>query len=181
MACEPGSSVGVSKARSRAELDHALHVAARYDAKLLVERGVDARELEVGVLGNHDPVASIVGEILPGAEFYDYRAKYLDSGSQAMIPAPIEPEVAAEVQRPAIQAFQAVDAAGPASTSSSNAAPGLYLNEINTMPGFTEISMYPKLWQASGVSFADLVARIAELALERHAERAQNETSFNPE
>jgi D-alanine-D-alanine ligase len=178
-----GSSVGVSKARSRAELVHALQVAARYDAKLIVERGVDARELEVGVLGNHDPIASVVGEILPGAEFYDYRAKYLDTGSQALIPAQIEPEVATSVQRLAVQAFQAVDAAGLARVDFflERGTGRLYLNEINTMPGFTEISMYPKLWQASGVSFADLVARIAELALERHAERAQNETAFNPE
>jgi D-alanine-D-alanine ligase len=178
-----GSSVGVSKARARDELLAALELAARYDAKLLVERGVDARELEVAILGNHDPEASIVGEILPGAEFYDYRAKYLDTGSQAVIPAEIEPDVAAQVQRLAIQAFQAVDAAGLARVDFflERGTGRLFLNEINTMPGFTEISMYPKLWQASGLSFADLVARIAELALERHAERAQNETSYRPE
>jgi D-alanine-D-alanine ligase len=178
-----GSSVGVSKARTRDELRAALELAARYDAKLLVERGVDARELEVAILGNHDPEASIVGEILPGAEFYDYRAKYLDTGSQAIIPAEIEPGVAETVRRLAVQAFLAVDAAGLARVDFflERGSGRLFLNEINTMPGFTEISMYPKLWQASGLSFADLVARIAELALERHAERAQNETSYRPE
>jgi len=178
-----GSSVGVSKARSRDELLPALELAARYDAKLLVERGVDARELEVAILGNHDPEASIIGEILPGAEFYDYRAKYLDTGSQAVIPAEIEPEVAERVQRLAIQAFQAVDAAGLARVDFflERGTGRLFVNEINTMPGFTDISMYPKLWQASGLSFADLVARIAELALERHAERALNETTYRPE
>jgi D-alanine-D-alanine ligase len=124
-----------------------------------------------------------VGEIVPGADFYDYRAKYLDTGSQAIIPAEVADEVAASVQRLAIEAFLAVDAAGLARVDFflERGTGTLYLNEINTMPGFTEISMYPKLWQASGLSFADLVARIAELALERFAERAQNETSYRPE
>jgi D-alanine-D-alanine ligase len=178
-----GSSVGVSKARSRDELRHALDEAARYDAKVLVERGVDGRELEVGVLGNHDPIASVVGEIVPGAEFYNYRAKYLDSGSAAVIPADVADAVAREVQRLAIQAFRAVEAAGLARVDFflERGSGRLYLNEINTMPGFTQISMFPKLWEASGLSFADLVARIAELALERFAERAQNETSYRPE
>jgi D-alanine-D-alanine ligase len=178
-----GSSVGVGKARVRAELRRALEQAARYDAKLVVERGVDARELEVAVLGNHDPRASVVGEIVPGADFYDYRAKYLDTGSAAIIPAEISPELTEQVQRLAIAAFKAVDAAGLARVDFflERGTGALYLNEINTLPGFTEISMYPKLWQASGLSFADLVARLAELALERAAERAQNETSFQPD
>jgi D-alanine-D-alanine ligase len=173
-----GSSVGVSKARTRTELERGLHTAARYDAKLLVERGIDARELEVGVLGNEEPIASVVGEILPGAEFYDYRAKYLDTGSQAMIPAEIAPEIVQAVQQMAINAFTAVNANGLARVDFflERGTDRLYVNEINTMPGFTEISMYPKLWQASGVSFADLVTRIAEPGLERFAERARNQT-----
>jgi D-alanine-D-alanine ligase len=178
-----GSSVGVSKARNRAELEAGLHEAARYDAKILVERGVDARELECGVLGNDEPIASVVGEILPGAEFYDYRAKYLDTGSQALIPAEISPDMADEVRRMAVAAFKAVDAAGLARVDFflERSSGRLYVNEINTMPGFTEISMYPKLWLASGLSFAELVTRLAELGIERFAERARNETTFRSE
>jgi len=178
-----GSSVGVSKARNRAELEAGLQVAARYDAKILVERGVDARELECGVLGNDEPIASVVGEILPGADFYDYRAKYLDAGSQALIPADISPDLAAEVRRLAVTAFKAVDAAGLARVDFflERGTDRLYVNEINTMPGFTEISMYPKLWLASGLSFAELVTRVAELGIERYAERARNETTFRSE
>jgi len=178
-----GSSVGVSKARHRAELEAGLHAAARYDAKILVERGVDARELECGVLGNDEPTASVVGEILPGAEFYDYRAKYLDTGSQAIIPADISADLADEVRRMAVAAFKAVDAAGLARVDFflERATGRLYVNEINTMPGFTEISMYPKLWAASGLSFSELVSRVAELGIERFAERARNETTFRSE
>jgi D-alanine-D-alanine ligase len=178
-----GSSVGVSKARTRAELEIGLQEAARYDAKLLVERGLDARELECGVLGNDEPIASVVGEILPGAEFYDYRAKYLDTGSQALIPADISADLADEVRRMAVAAFKAVDAAGLARVDFflERTSGRLYLNEINTMPGFTEISMYPKLWEASGLSFAELVTRVAELGIERFAERARNQTTFRAE
>jgi D-alanine-D-alanine ligase len=178
-----GSSVGVSKARNRAELEAGLHAAARYDAKILVERGVDARELECGVLGNDEPIASVVGEILPGADFYDYRAKYLDTGSQALIPADISPDLADEVRRMAVAAFKAVDAAGLARVDFflERGTDRLYVNEINTMPGFTEISMYPKLWQASGLSFSELVTRVAELGIERYTERARNETTFRSE
>jgi len=117
----------------------------------LIERGIDARELEVGVLGNDDPIASVVGEIVPGAEFYDYRAKYLDAGSQALIPADISRELSDEVRRSAVEAFKAIDGAGLARVDFflDRRSGALYLNEINTMPGFTEISMYPKLWEAS--------------------------------
>jgi D-alanine-D-alanine ligase len=176
-----GSSVGVSKARDRAELRRGLETAARYDAKLLVEQGVDARELEVGVLGNDEPLTSVVGEIVPGADFYSYQAKYLDSGSAAVIPAAVAPEIAEEVQRLAVRAFKAIDGAGLARVDFflDRASGKLYLNEINTMPGFTEISMYPKLWQASGVGFSELVTRIAELGLERFSERARNQTNFS--
>jgi D-alanine-D-alanine ligase len=178
-----GSSVGVRKARDRAELRAGLAEAARYDAKLLVERAVDARELECGVLGNDEPIASVVGEIVPGADFYDYRAKYLDAGSQALIPAEIPVALAEDVRRIAVSAFKAVDAAGLARVDFflERATGRLYLNEINTMPGFTEISMYPKLWMASGVSFPDLVTRIAELALERFSDRSRNQTSLRLE
>jgi D-alanine-D-alanine ligase len=175
-----GSSVGVSKAAIRAQLEQGLANAAQYDTKLIVERGIDARELEVGVLGNDDPIASVVGEILPGAEFYDYRAKYIDAGSQALIPADIAVDVAREVQRLAVAAFTAVDASGLARVDFflERGTDRLYLNEINTMPGFTEISMYPKLWEASGVSFAELVTRIAELGLERFEDRSRNRTDY---
>jgi D-alanine-D-alanine ligase len=175
-----GSSVGVSKAASRDQLQTGLQTAARYDAKLIVERGIDARELEVGVLGNDDPQASIVGEILPGAEFYDYRAKYLDSGSRGVIPADIPSSLSDEIRALAVKAFKAVAACGLARVDFflERGSGRLYLNEINTMPGFTEISMYPKLWEASGVPFADLVTRIAELGLERFEERARNRTDY---
>jgi D-alanine-D-alanine ligase len=178
-----GSSVGVSKVHDRAELEAGLRTAARYDAKLLVERGLDARELEVGVLGNDDPMASIVGEILPGAEFYDYRAKYIDSGSQAIIPADIPADLAEQVRQLAVRAFQAVEASGLARVDFflERGTDRVYLNEINTMPGFTRISMFPKLWEASGVPYAELVSRIAELGLERFADRARNETSYSVE
>jgi D-alanine-D-alanine ligase len=174
-----GSSVGVSKARNRAELREGLEDAAGYDSKLLVERGIDARELEVGVLGNDEPIASVVGEIVPGADFYDYRAKYLDTGSQALIPAEIAPETADEVRRMAVEAFKAIDGSGLARVDFflERGSGRLFLNEINTMPGFTQISMYPKLWEASGVSFSDLVTRIAKLGIERFEERARNQTN----
>ena len=175
-----GSSVGVSKASNRTELDQGLKVAAQYDAKLIVERGVDARELEVGVLGNEEPTASVVGEILPGAEFYDYRAKYIDNGSQAIIPADVPAHISDEVRRLAVAAFKAVTASGLARVDFflERGTERLYVNEINTMPGFTEISMYPKLWEASGVPFPELVTRIAELALERYQERSRNRTTY---
>jgi D-alanine-D-alanine ligase len=175
-----GSSVGVTKAASRDQLQRGLHAAARYDSKLIVEHGIDARELEVGVLGNDDPQVSIVGEILPGAEFYDYRAKYLDNNSRGVIPADIPPALADEVRALAVQAFKAVAACGLARVDFflERGSGRLYVNEINTMPGFTEISMYPKLWEASGMPFAELVTRIAELGLERFEERARNRTDY---
>jgi D-alanine-D-alanine ligase len=178
-----GSSVGVSKARTREELPRAFATAARYDSKLLVEQGIDARELEVGVLGNDDPRASVVGEILPGADFYDYRAKYIDSGSRAIIPADISPELARNVQELAIRGFQAVAASGLARVDFflERGTDRLLINEINTMPGFTEISMYPKLWEASGVPFAQLVTQIAELGMQRFEERARNQTRYSIE
>ncbi len=174
-----GSSVGISKARNRAELDAALAEAARYDRKLIIEQGIGgaagkARELEVAVLGNDHPEASVVGEIVPGKEFYDYEAKYLSEGSVPLIPAPIAPELAERVRRMAVEAFQACDCAGFARVDFllDPADDALYLNEINTLPGFTAISMYPKLWKASGLPYPRLIDRLIELALERAGERA---------
>jgi D-alanine-D-alanine ligase len=181
--CKPvnlGSSVGVHKAHDRAELLAGLQDAARYDTELLVERGIDARELECSVLGNRDPMASVVGEVIAGEEFYSYRAKYLDAGSRTVIPADIPTHTSEQVRQLAIQAFKAVKACGLARVDFflERGASKLYLNEINTMPGFTQISMYPKLWEASGLSFAELVDRLVQLGLERFEERSRNETNY---
>jgi len=177
-----GSSVGVSKATDRAGLAAALDEAARYDRKLVVERGIDAREIECSVLGNDDPIASVPGEIVPCNEFYDYRAKYVDEGSQLLIPAPIPPESAEEVRRIALEAFRAVDCSGMARVDlfMERGTGKIYLNEINTIPGFTKISMYPKLWEASGLPYPRLIDRLIELALERHAEKLRNQISYQP-
>ncbi len=178
-----GSSVGVRKARDREELRVGLAEAARFDAKLLVEQGVDARELECGVLGNDDPVASVVGEIVPNADFYSYRAKYIDEGALPVIPADIPPQTSDAVRRLAVEAFLAIGGSGLARVDFflERGSGTLYLNEINTMPGFTNISMYPKLWEASGLSFPDLVDRLVRLAIERHGEKAKNQTSYDGE
>ncbi len=175
-----GSSVGVSKARTRAELGDAIDVACRYDRKILVEQAVpNAREIEVSVLGNDEVIASVPGEIVPGAEFYDYDAKYIDDTSQLLIPAPLSPELTAEVQEIAMRAFRAIDGAGLARVDFllDDRSGRLYLNELNTMPGFTRISMYPKLWEASGISYAELVDRLVQLALERFEDKQQNQTT----
>jgi D-alanine-D-alanine ligase len=175
-----GSSVGISKARDRAQLAAALQLAAEYDRKLIVEQAVpNAREIEVSVLGNDDPLVSIPGEIKPGHEFYDYAAKYLDDSSQLLIPAPLSPAMVAEVQGMGLSAFRVTDCAGLARVDFllDDATQTLYLNEINTMPGFTRISMYPKLWAASGLSYPELVSKLLELALERHADKQQNRTT----
>lgn len=175
-----GSSVGISKTRNRDELAAALDLAARFDRKLVVEAAVPhAREIEVSVLGNDDPVASVPGEIVPGAEFYDYSAKYLDDSSQLLIPAPLERETAEQCRAMAVRAFKAIDGTGLARVDFLlNSETGeLFLNEINTMPGFTRISMYPKLWEASGVSYPQLVERLVQLGLERHDDRQRNVTS----
>ncbi len=171
-----GSSVGISKVRNRAELAHAIEFACRYDRKVLVEEGVhDARELEVSVLGNDEPRASVVGEVVPANEFYDYEAKYLDKGSRLLIPADIPPALADEIRLLAVRAFQALDGAGLARADFLLGADGqLFLNELNTMPGFTASSMYPKLWEASGVPLTELVGSLVDMALERHADRQQN-------
>jgi D-alanine-D-alanine ligase len=175
-----GSSVGITKCQSRSDLVEGLMEAARYDRRVLVERGVNAREIEVSVLGNEDPQASVPGEVLPSREFYSYEAKYLDGSSGLLIPAPIPDETAERIRSLAIKAFRAVDCAGMARADflldKNNGE--LYLNEINTIPGFTEISMYPKLWDASGLPYPALVNRLVELALERKTERDHTERRY---
>ena len=178
-----GSSVGISKAIDRASLRQALDEAARYDRKLVVEQGIDAREIEVSVLGNDEPAASVPGEVIPSREFYDYAAKYIDDDSRLLIPAPLTPEQTAEVQQLAVAAFLAIDGAGMARVDFllDRQTGQIYLNEVNTIPGFTSISMYPKLWAASGLPFPQLVDRLIELALERHRDTSRSETSFSPD
>lgn len=170
-----GSSVGITKAKDAKQLRHGLQEAAAYDRKLVVESAaVDCREVEVSILGNDAPLASILGEIVPSNEFYDYRAKYLDGRSELIIPARVSDTTAEKVKRLAIRAFQAIDGEGLARVDFfvQKDESALYINEINTMPGFTAISMYPKLWEASGIAYPQLVDRLIELAFERHAEKA---------
>lgn len=175
-----GSSVGISKAHNRKELGPAMDLAASYDRKVIIEHGVGgkkkAREIECSVLGNDEPIASVAGEIVPIKEFYDYAAKYLDEGSELLIPAKLSKKASKQVQEMAIAAFQAVDCAGLARVDFllDPTSEKLYLNEINTMPGFTAISMYPKLWAATGLEYPKLIDRLIELALERHAEKSKN-------
>lgn len=168
-----GSSVGVVKVHDASELPAALDLAAHYDRRIVVEKGIVGRELEIAVLGNDDPIASVAGEIVPGHEFYDYEAKYLDDSSSLIIPADLEPGILAEMQRMATEAFKALDLAGMARVDFFLEAKTnrLLINEVNTIPGFTSISMYPMLWAASGIPNGELVQRLLELALERHAER----------
>ncbi|MGH9417044.1 MAG: D-alanine--D-alanine ligase family protein [Terriglobales bacterium] len=168
-----GSSVGISKVHNQGELPRALRLAARYDAKLVVERGLEARELECAVLGNDAPQASAVGEVIPGREFYDYRAKYSQAGSRTLAPAPIPARTAARVRALAVRAFAACEGSGLARVDFflENATGRVFVNEVNTMPGFTPISMYPMLWAASGLPFPALLDRIIALALERNRAR----------
>jgi D-alanine-D-alanine ligase len=169
-----GSSVGVTKAHDPNELIDALGLARTYDERLVVEEAVDGREIEVAVLGNLDPRASVPGEVVPGHEFYDYDDKYVDDGAQLRIPAPLPDDITAEVRRLAVEAFKTLRCDGMARVDFFYEDPGrgLLLNEINTIPGFTPISMYPKLWEATGVSYPDLIDRLVELALERHHRRS---------
>jgi len=176
-----GSSVGVSKVKSFEELTPAICEAFRYDRKAIVEQGIDAREIEVSVLGNDEPRASLPGEVVPSREFYDYRAKYIDDDSKLLIPAPLDEETTSRAQQLAIDAFTAVDAAGMARADLflSRSTGELFVNEVNTIPGFTSISMYPKLWEASELSFSELVDRLIELALERSSQKAKLETKYS--
>jgi D-alanine-D-alanine ligase len=176
-----GSSVGISKAKDGASLRDAMAIAGAFDRKIVVEAAVpDAREIECGVLGNDDPIASIPGEVIPSREFYDYESKYVDDGSQVVIPADLPEVTAAHVRRLAVDAFAAIDAAGMARVDCllSRRSGELYVNEINTIPGFTTISMYAKLWAASGVDYPTLLDRLIALAQERHAEKQQLRTSI---
>jgi D-alanine-D-alanine ligase len=179
-----GSSVGVSKVKRAAELGPALDLAFAYDRKVVVETAVkDNREIEISILGNDEPAASVPGEIIPDREFYDYDSKYsAQSRTRLLIPAPLDAAVAAEVARLGIAAFRAVDACGYARVDLllERATGQVLVNEINTIPGFTSISMFPKLWAASGVPYAELLARLVSLALERHAERARLRTDYRP-
>src|SRR3989441_3437779 len=177
-----GSSVGISKARQRKELGPAIREAAKFDRKIVIEQGVGgrkqkAREIECSVLGNNQPKASVPGEIVPGKEFYDYTAKYLDEGSELIIPAKLTKAETRKVQELGIQAFQAVDCSGLARVDFLMDPKNrkIFVNEINTMPGFTAISMYPKLWAASGLSYPDLIERLIEFGLERHREKKKNQ------
>src|SRR5947209_1347507 len=181
MFASSGSSVGTSKAHNREELLSGLRLAAGFDRKLLVERGIEARELEVSVLGNDEPEASVVGEVVPAREFYDYDAKYLDEGSKLLIPAPIDPPVAEKVRSIALAAFEAVDAAGMARVDFflDRKTSRIFLNELNTLPGFTRISMYPKLWEASGLPYPKLIDRLVELAIERFNDKQRSQTAID--
>jgi D-alanine-D-alanine ligase len=179
-----GSSVGISKAHDRKELGPAIEEAAKFDRKIVIEQGVGgkkqkAREIECSVLGNDKPEASVPGEIVPGKEFYDYTAKYVDEGSQLIIPAKLSKAETKTIQQLAISAFQAVDCSGLARVDFLMDPKNrkIYLNEINTMPGFTAISMYPKLWAASGLAYPELIERLIRLGQERHAEKKRNQYS----
>lgn len=170
-----GSSVGITKCRNRSDLYEGLMEAARFDRRLIVERGIEAREIEVSVLGNEAPIASVPGEIRPQADFYSYEAKYHDDRSQLLMPAPLPPDLSEQVRTLAVQAYLAADCAGMARADFllDKTTGELYLNEINTIPGFTQISMYPKLWEASGLPYRDLLNRLIELALARQQDRLQ--------
>ena len=175
-----GSSVGISKAKNRSDLLEGILDAARYDRRILIEKGVNAREIEVSVLGNENPHASVPGEIRPSDEFYSYNAKYIDGKSELFIPAPISVDLIKQVQDLAVRTYKAIDCAGMARVDFllDRDTNELYLNEVNTIPGFTSISMYPKLWEASGLPYARLVDELIVLALERKAERAKSKRTF---
>jgi D-alanine-D-alanine ligase len=170
-----GSSVGMTKVHNSQELAPALNLACEFGMKILVERAVSAREIEVSVLGNHEPQASVPGEIVPHREFYDYTAKYLEDGTQLLIPADLKPAQMKKIQALAVEAFQRLELSGMARVDFFLEKKGgkLFLNEVNTIPGFTSISMYPKLWEASGIPFRELIDKLIDLALEMHREKAR--------
>jgi D-alanine-D-alanine ligase len=178
-----GSSVGISKVRKPLGLQAALDLAAQYDRKILVEKAVDARELECAVLGNDSPEASIPGEIIPVNEFYDYEAKYIKEGSEIVIPARLSARQSKRIQELAVRAFQAIDCAGMGRVDFllDRKSGKILVLEINTIPGFTPISMYPKLWEASGVPYSELLDRLIDLALERHRDKARTRYEYTPQ
>jgi D-alanine-D-alanine ligase len=175
-----GSSVGMTRVKTAAELPAAMDAAALFALKIIVERAVDAREIEVSVLGNQEVRASIPGEIVPHREFYDYAAKYLEEGTRLVIPAPLSKAQVAKFQDLAIRAFRAIDGTGMARCDFflEKRTRKIYVNELNTIPGFTSISMYPKLWEASGLSYPQLIDKLIELALELHREKARTKYSI---
>jgi D-alanine-D-alanine ligase len=179
-----GSSVGISKAKSDADFTDAMELALEFDRKVVIEAAVpNAREIECAVLGNDEPEASLPGEVIPSREFYDYEAKYIDEASQMLIPAPLSESQTADIRRLSIEAFKAVDGAGMARVDFLLARDtgALFLNEVNTIPGFTTISMYPKMWEASGLPYPRLLDRLIQLALERHAGKQRLRTSVTDE
>ena len=175
-----GSSVGITKVHAAEELPAALQTAAEYDRKIVVEQGIDAREIELSVLGNDEPIVSVPGEIIPSREFYDYDAKYVDEDSRLLIPAPLSDTQKSDAQRLAIAAFQVLECSGMARVDLFLEKPTgkFYVNEINTLPGFTSISMYPKMWEASGIPYPELIDRLITLAIERHAEKNKLRTKY---
>jgi D-alanine-D-alanine ligase len=175
-----GSSVGISKARNWDELTQALSNAAWYDRKIIVERAVDAREIECSVLGNDTPMASVPGEVIPEREFYDYDAKYADTNTRLVVPAALTGEQVRTIQDLAVRAFQAIDGSGMARVDFflDKRDGKILVNEINTIPGFTAVSMYPKMWEASGLSYPQLIDRLLQLALERHADKKRNKVTY---
>ena len=177
-----GSSVGITKVHKKEELGEAIDLASSYDRKILIEEGLEeVREIECSVLGNDEPRASVVGEVKPAGEFYDYDSKYIDKETQLIIPADLPDGVSKEVQKIALRAFKAVDAAGMARVDFfvSKKENKIYLSEINTIPGFTSTSMYPRLWKASGIPYPELIDRLIQLALERHQDKKQNKISYD--
>jgi D-alanine-D-alanine ligase len=182
--CNLGSSVGISKVSRAAELAPAIDLAAKFDRRIIIEAGAgDVREIELAVLGNDDPVASVPGEVKPSREFYDYSSKYIDNSSGLIIPAELPAETVSELRRIAVEAFRILDCAGMGRVDFfvERGTNRILLNEINTIPGFTKISMYPKLWEASGISYAQLVDRLIELAIERHEEKKALRRDFGVE
>lgn len=175
-----GSSVGISKVKSREDLTEAMSLAAQYDRRIIVEQGLEVREVEVAVLGNDHPKASVPGEVIPSNEFYDYRAKYVDGESGLEIPARLGPELTSEIRENAVKAYQAIDCSGLARVDFfiEKGTNRVLLNEINTMPGFTQYSMYPKLWEATGISYQELIDKLIELATERHEDKKRTRTDF---
>ena len=171
-----GSSVGINKAKNAKELEEALRIAARYDRKILVEQGVTVREIEISVMGNEHPMVSQPGEICSSNEFYDYKAKYIDNKSVAMIPANLPQETISRIQELAVETYQALECEGFARVDFfvEEGTGDIYLNEVNTLPGFTDISMYPKMWDAAGIPITELLTRLIAYAEERHADRKKN-------
>ena len=177
-----GSSVGISKVKSAHDLKAALATAFEYDRKVVVERGIDAREIELSVLGNDDPVVSVPGEVRPVREFYDYRAKYVSDDTELIVPATLDPAQVLEAQGMALSAFKVLECSGMARVDLflENDTGNFHVNEINTLPGFTSISQYPRLWEASGLGYAQLLDRLIQLAIERHDDRAKRRLSYEP-